>query len=333
MRPLGILGPGAFRLILAGFVVISHLSKWNVGEPAVFVFFTLSGYWVSRMYLRKYSRHDHPIRNFYLSRFLRVWPTYAAAVTLSILMIGWLSGEVRHELWAGLLLFGVASHGLDALNVSWALDIELQFYLLLPFFVLLCRREHAGWLFMGSVVAAIAGWSLYAATGVKILLCYLPMFFAGVLIAVRDISFTPRITAWMTLLFLVVIGIFFANDVLRAFFTKTVQSPFNEEWMTMALMLLLLPFIAHNVRQKSGWLDAHLGNLSYSVYLVHFPLIAIVTKLLGRGMELEEKPIFLLVLMVVSVFFYIAFDRHFEAFRRRVMRRRLTKTEPGKEMV
>ena len=46
-------GPGLLRLTLALFVVVSHLTRYEIGRPAVFVFFMLSGYWVMKMYAEK----------------------------------------------------------------------------------------------------------------------------------------------------------------------------------------------------------------------------------------------------------------------------------------
>lgn len=321
-----ILGPGVFRLILANFVVASHLSKWNLGEPAVFVFFILSGFWVSQMYLRKYSRYEHPLRSFYLSRFLRVWPVYAVAVTLSILVIGYISGGYNHSLWASLPLFGVASHKYDALQIAWALDIELQFYLFVPVLVALCAgTTRKGLLFALSLVATGLGWYVYYLTGIKTLLCYLPVFLAGVYTAVHGVSFDRRIMLFITLAFFAIVAIFFANDTLRLFFDNTAESPFNDEWLTMALVLLLLPFITHNVRQKSGWLDSHLGNISYSLYLVHYPLIVSVLLILGRDMTIPEKLLFLFAATPISVLFYVVFDRPLMRFRNWVMRRNSTR--------
>ena len=48
-------GPGFFRLFLAAAVVVSHLSNLEIGRPAVFAFFALSGFWVMRMYDEKYA--------------------------------------------------------------------------------------------------------------------------------------------------------------------------------------------------------------------------------------------------------------------------------------
>ncbi|WP_289069456.1 acyltransferase [uncultured Aliiroseovarius sp.] len=325
MIPAETFGPGLFRLVLAGFVMVSHVSALNVGEPAVFVFFMLSGYWVSLMYLHKYAQHPHPLRVFYLSRFLRVWPPFAVAVVLSIVTTGVVTGTAPTQFLAGLPLFGVASTGLDALNVSWALDIELQFYLLLPFALVMISGWSIGTLFILSVLGAVVGWWLFLTIGLKTVLCYLPMFAVGMAVAMGDIKFSKHTVALSTLLFIFVIAVFFINDTLRAFFIKTRPSPFNEEWMTMALMLLLLPFVAWNVRQKSGWLDAHFGNLSYTVYLLHYPVIATVSTLMGGGLTRSEKLILPLAVAVVSVFFYIIIDRPSEAFRRRVMKKQFGK--------
>jgi peptidoglycan/LPS O-acetylase OafA/YrhL len=84
--------------------------------------------------------------------------------------------------------------------------------------------------------------------------------------------------------------------------------------------LLLVPFVAFNVRQKSGGLDRHLGNLSYSVYLIHFPLRNLGQELLGRGYSDPEKLLLIALTMVASVVVCVVIDMRCEAWRRRVVR-------------
>ncbi len=81
-----ILSPGMFRLVLALLVLLSHISRLQSGRIAVVLFFLLSGFWVSSLWLRK-ERQAHILR-FYANRFLRIWPIYfivamAAAIGLS----------------------------------------------------------------------------------------------------------------------------------------------------------------------------------------------------------------------------------------------------------
>jgi len=47
--------PGLFRFLLALAVVVSHLSKLDIGRMAVLLFFFLSGYWVSKIWITKFE--------------------------------------------------------------------------------------------------------------------------------------------------------------------------------------------------------------------------------------------------------------------------------------
>jgi peptidoglycan/LPS O-acetylase OafA/YrhL len=71
------LGPGAFRLILALAVVLHHCTRFfPFGTVAVYVFFILSGYWVTRMWEERYSTSQNAYSLFVLSRSLRIFPLY-----------------------------------------------------------------------------------------------------------------------------------------------------------------------------------------------------------------------------------------------------------------
>lgn len=47
-----ILKPGGFRLFLATLVLVSHFSSLLVGQLGVALFFMLSGYWITTLWLR-----------------------------------------------------------------------------------------------------------------------------------------------------------------------------------------------------------------------------------------------------------------------------------------
>ena len=112
-------GPGHFRVLLAALVVVSHMSSVEIGRPAVFVFFMLSGYWVLRMYEQKY-RPAAPVWVFYLSRIMRVWLAFATAF-LAVFLLYALSSDPRPpETLAGLSLFGLSLFGLASNRLSGA---------------------------------------------------------------------------------------------------------------------------------------------------------------------------------------------------------------------
>ncbi|HEX5264198.1 MAG TPA: hypothetical protein VFW13_11760, partial [Phenylobacterium sp.] len=50
-----VVAPGAFRLILAAAVAVSHVSRLDIGRLAVLLFFFLSGYWTARIWAEKFQ--------------------------------------------------------------------------------------------------------------------------------------------------------------------------------------------------------------------------------------------------------------------------------------
>ena len=74
-----VLPPGLFRLLLAAAVLLSHLSRFDVGRLAVLLFFYLSGYWVTRVWQAKFG--PRATLRFYAARYLRIAPLYLLTLT------------------------------------------------------------------------------------------------------------------------------------------------------------------------------------------------------------------------------------------------------------
>jgi len=180
-------------------------------------------------------------------------------------------------------------------------------------------------LLVGVFLLTAFGWLLYAQTGIKTVLCYTPMFLTGIYIAVLQPVFSRTCVQVSTLVFFALVAVFFLHPVLRPFSDNNIETAFNDEWITMTMVLLLIPFITRNVHQRRSWLDTHMGNLSYALYLVHFPLIFALFTLLDRDMTHIEKLSLMILLHLIALLFYLVFDRPFERFRRWVMRRTVQK--------
>ena len=325
-----ILQPGFFRVALATAVVASHLSNFEIGRPAVFAFFALSGFWVMRMYDEKYAAGGGA-GLFLLSRLLRIWLPFAAAYLGFMIVKAVAFGEWDAGALASLGILGIATTGNDVLGVSWSLDIELQFYLLVPLLWMLFRGladagQRPDW-----IIAALSlpltglGWWLGLSLGIWTVLAYLPGFVAGLLI--WHSGWRPE-RGWAA----TSVAAFFAAGLIvwllpetHAYLEKDTPNFFHEDWFGMAWIGLLMPFIAFNVRQRSDWLDQHLGNFSYALYITHWPVIWIVK----RSMELSspgEKLLALLAVAVVSVAFYLVVDRSAERLRQAILAARLRGT-------
>lgn len=148
------------------------------GNFGVTMFFTISGYLITGMSLRRWgalARID--MRAFYLYRFARILPALLLAlaiiVTLGCLDVPFFSnsdGDVPQS--AGYFVVAVASvltfwHNVlmqsagyfnYCLNVYWSLSVEEAFYLLMPVSCLLLRRQ---WLIVLLCLAAIIAGPVY----------------------------------------------------------------------------------------------------------------------------------------------------------------------------
>jgi peptidoglycan/LPS O-acetylase OafA/YrhL len=240
---------------------------------------------------------------FYAARYLRVWPlfflvTVAAGLARNI--------PLHLENWT---LFGVGSTHRDPTGVSWSLDVEVQFYLLLPLVVAALNRMSSGAAVLIAIAIGAAGCWLAQTYDILTVAKYLPAFVLGSLTIEK--AWTPgRGTAGLSLL------AFGAATLLTAFtpfLRKTGAQPFDADIYAFFWMLPLLPYVAHSLTLRSSRLDRHLGNLSFPLYLVHVPLI-----LFARAHFGDSETVKLLAAgaaCVVALLLYVVVDRPIDRMR------------------
>ena len=308
-------GPGQLRFLLAALVVVSHLTSLNVGRPAVMLFFMLSGYWVSRLH----SGWRTGNATFVASRMLRIWPLYAIVTLLAWLCLRMAGVPSGGDLLSALPLIGLAARPGDVLGVSWSLDIELQFYLMMPLIAVLAQRLSA----VQALIAALAGFGAgiwLFAHQLPTMLFYLPAFLIGVLIHRRQWQPGAALVC-ASLIASLAAGALFAvlpewnGLIFKARFTDSTA----ENLAHLGWMLLLAPLVAWNVVQPSDHVDRWFGDLSYTLYLVHLPvvtLVALVIPMAGAG----SKLIALLAIALVSLAVFTGVDRGLEMRRARLWR-------------
>ncbi|WP_157215850.1 acyltransferase family protein [Flavisphingomonas formosensis] len=308
-----LLRPGAFRLLLAGLVLISHLSSFSTGRIGVILFFLLSGYWISDLWRRQ---GVYGARLFFINRFLRIWPLYIIAVLVAAALLG-----RNLHIW-NFTIFGVASApDIKPLGVEWSLDIEAQFYLLLP---LLLTMRPSAWLI---VPATLIGWTVVYYTGIHNVFMYIPAFFAGMLLyKYREVPL-PASAMQALLAFCVLTGIFAVFPAGRAMLSNKIPDVMNEDIFAMIWAVPLVVYIGHSLRLRSGKFDRHLGNLSYPLYLVHEPIIQYVnphSSVVKLGIIAGA--------ILIAVLFYVVLDIPIENFRHALLKRLEARSIQNKEI-
>lgn len=311
------LGPGAFRLFLASLVVVQHLSRLSLGHPAVLLFFMLSGYWVCRMYAERYRVAHHGLARFYISRFLRLWPLFAL---LAVVVGPLVKGYDWAELLRLLPLIGIATTGRDPLGVSWSLDIELQFYLIVPLVVAGLAGRLPLWLFVisGLAMTGVGLW-LLDQHRISTALLYLPAFLAGALIWKYDWHPSRRLALFSAVFCGLTVVLAILIPATRDIFIARAHFSGAERLALTGWTMTLLPFIAWNVHQPGGRGDRILGDLSYPVYLVHFPVIAAMKPLWDGNPDVAGKAVILVTAYGISLAIYALVDRPLERWRKRTV--------------
>lgn len=296
-----ILPPGVVRVLLALAVVISHVTKFDIGRLAVALFFLLSGYWISSLWERQGGIHRLPL--FFLNRFLRIWPLYISAALLAGLLLG------RDLPLTSYTLIGVASTpGPKPLGVEWSLDVEAQFYLVLP---LIAAVRPLALL----VLPFAAGWWLYDAHGIITVAMYIPAFAAGMLLYRRRAA-PLRIGPLASLLaFAALTLVLAALPQTRGMLWAGGARIMNIDLFAMLWMLPLIPYVAASLRRPSSPFDRHLGAFSYPLYLVHEPVIRYGV---AHGWP---KPAWLAAGFILALLFYLLLDIPIEKARYRMLER------------
>ncbi len=280
-----LLSPGLFRLFLASAVVVSHLTRLEIGRPAVSVFFLLSGYWVARMFESKYAILQKPVVAFYISRFWRLFPVFAACQLLAMALY-WrvpdllLLDGTRPDfapLWV-FRAFTILGTGSQPLMIApaWSLDVEMQFYLLLPIsmslLALVPRPKRAGAALVLGLLFLPLSWNMRGLT-TPFLPAHLSFFCFG--IANADARWQPSRRLAFASIFgcagaiLAVLTVPATRALLLKFETPLPLDRYHALF-TSFLALGIAPFVAYSVNLKSSSLDKHLGNFSYPFYLFHW---------------------------------------------------------------
>ena len=350
-RARRLIGLDGIRGLAALFVVLHHCyllsfpgypastgpfwASWLIyGHFAVAVFIVLSGFSLAVAPARAGWRLDSP-RRFFHRRAWRILPTYWPALVLSLLVAWTLApqpGEsaptAKSVVVNGLLvqdIFGAPTPN----GAFWSIAVEVQLYLVFPLLLLLIRRSGAA-LMIGAVAAAVLAVGALA-PGVSLvdkLMRLTPQFAllfamgaaaAGVLrVAHRRVDRRPWLALAAGLPVLAVIAVQGSEWTIAHLF-----------WVDVALgpciALLIASVATGRPAHLVHFLDTRpirsLGSFSYSLYLIHAPIVVafyalVIVPWLGHGTAafvvglLLAVPLAVIVARLFAALFEFPFTRH-----------------------
>jgi peptidoglycan/LPS O-acetylase OafA/YrhL len=306
--------PAAWMAIFTPFHVV-----WGGGE-AVFVFFVLSGLVLTLPSVSETVSW----RRYYPSRLIRLYLPVAAAVLFGYLLVllvprsepeglsRWLAARPNPAGTGVLqdlsLVFGITR----VISPFWSLRWEVVFSLALPVFVwfgIYFRR------FWYAKVVAILAVVLVGSVLVDDALTYLPMFAAGTLIAVHLDTLrraADRIPTWGWYALLAVVVLALSSRWLIGSFSSPPGGAPGSTVIALvgaAGVVFMSAFwrpAVHFLQKRSiHWL----GTISFSLYLVHEPIVIATAYLLGPGRGWLTLPIAAPISVFVAWLFFRCVER------------------------
>jgi len=310
------------------------------GFIGVDVFLVVSGFLITSILLHKKSKADYSLpatlKYFYASRFKRIVPAYFVMLVIVALVsavfflpkdfdtfkdglekAAWFNSNSYFANFGD--YFAPANHEQPLLH-TWSLAVEIQFYLLAPFIVLLVPVRWLKWIFAALLIGltAIAEYRLRV-QGIEQATYYslyarLPEFFAGGLAAVHVRSGIGggKGNSWLSSLGLLLI-------VLAA----TAQ-PMLGVFPGAAALLPVAGSVALLSKPAEGWAGRLLssktlvwvGALSYSFYLWHWPVLAFMRYYTGAEvLSLGFSLLFIALTLALSVASYYGIEQAFRSKR------------------
>ena len=306
--------------------LMNHLGL-TYGHAAVDLFIVVSGFCLMLPIARRGDRMP-PLRQFFTRRARRILPPYYASLLLSCLFIVAFAHDFTGTVWdnslpltapqfaAHLLLVHDLPLGLKGGSLNyplWSVAVECQIYLCMPLIVLALRRIGNGWTLSGAVVLGLL---LHVGLRGRLdtaMPWYLALFTMGA-VAAREAA-RPR-AFWRPLaggLWALILVVIVARG--KAFFS--LYLPYADLLIGLAAALTMAATFGDAAAQKfrlTRWLSwpplVRVGLFSYSLYLVHAPLLHACDLVLTRLLHPGPVAMFLLLLGMTPLIVAAAYGFH-----------------------
>ena len=317
----------ALRGIAVLLVLLFHakIGGLAAGYLGVDVFFVLSGYLITGLVHRRLVDGRFSFVGFYLDRAKRLLPAAYVVYALTAIAAYWVLTDSEFDrllntllgaltftanivLWTGTNYFADGAK-FNALLHVWSLSIEEQFYFLLPLALFLApSRYRLALLTLGG--AASLALCLYLAPKSPVAAFYLlptrawELAFGGVLALAQMQLRTSRTKERVQSRLNFALGaVALAVLILTAAFAPgsmlgSLHPGLDAILVSAATGVLLVRRLSLLERGPLAWVLARLGDVSYSLYLVHWPLFAFTTNAyIGQSAPIEVR----VALLIVSV--------------------------------
>ncbi len=287
----------------------NHLPFLRSGKMAVSYFFVLSGYVLCQRYQHQLISYSA----FAKKRFARIYPLYFLTLLFSIVAGNAITETAfiqKTMVSAALIQAWFPDYAVSVNAPAWSLCAEMLFYALFPLLLLLHNRNQA--YFAGAaifffIVAQIPYFVLvgrYAQAGLSKTIFLNPLLhLSEFLIGMAGVYIGQQLTKWRRP---PNVSVIFFITLTGLYITKS-QATYNTSLLAPAFMLLIVAIALHPPRLLTAAPLLYLGEISYSIYLLHAPLYSALGTLNTKIIHLNPYIFFYFFLSVLLVLSAIAY--------------------------
>lgn len=337
---------GLLRLLFAIAVVIFHshplFGYESIGGTlAVHSFFIISGFYMALILNEKYTG-KHSYKLFITNRFLRIYPLYWTILGITVFvaflnffanpqnplaMIHLVVSAVSHpSIFA--TIGSLANHILRNITLivtpdyftqnftstaslwvqpAWSLQVELLFYLIAPFIVLMRIKALS---LLTLIFLIIPPFLIYPNhlndTSITYIFLEKLIFFLVGILSYKTYKILKNKPIKNILLLFIFIAI-----LLFTFWYRPVA---NLDWIYYVALSLSIPFVF--MLTNANPIDRFLGNLSYPIYISHMLVIKLLSRILSDTNSLFMLSLFP-ILLFVSFLLWKYVDKPIDRYRQR----------------
>lgn len=344
---------GLLRIILALSVVAGHSRSSIFGfngvgaTVAVPIFFVISGFYMAMILNEKYI--STPSSKFYASRAMRIYPIYFIGVMLALtinhseiysIFKGLTTIPKIYMIISNLTIFGgdltnqfcwLMQNGQceRPINLSlnapaWSLSPELLFYLAAPAFIRSRKLTVLVW-FIGcsyyylidGLVYPIEKFGSLAYGNMTFIYSFFPssvLYFATGALGYHYVKIRNKFSYLLALVMLVAL----CNVPL-----------FIPPWMFVCLGVGIPSLF---LLTKDIKIDRVIGELSYPVYILHFPLVNLYDKLSINSAYLSKGSIVATSVIFISIAVYYLIDKKISKFRHEAIKESVAEEKTARSM-